>query len=435
MQYLSSWFRARGTRFVGHRLISLLQRHGITGRTTSNRLDALVAALAGDGCFPTLLIPGRIVERNPELLRRLQSAGAEIAVHGYRHLDLKTLPLAEATRELEKAVEISHHCGIDVRGFRCPYLGYSSELLAGLPKGMFAYSSNDAIAWDGFCSDDGAAKATSFTSTLRSLYNAKPSDGEVSVPWTRGDLTEIPVSLPDDLWLHDGCSVATQEIGRTWNLMLGEIHRRGELFTLLFHAELLESFRKVIFELLRQVGWLRPRVWIASLRSISEWWKEKSQFKTEIIDDPDRLRVAFSCSERATILGRNLDVPGSNGAWDQSYSRLQGKVFDLPPEPRPFVGLPPDSPRALCAFLEEQGYVLDTSSSAPRCGTYLDAPTLAGLSSRAPLINHIEASAAPLIRYWRWPDGCKSALSITGDIDALSLLDYAARLSFLGGVL
>jgi len=44
------------------------------------------------------------------------------------------------------------------------------------------------------------------------------------------------------------------------------------------------------------------------------------------------------------------------------------------------------------------------------------------------LIETIEASPGPLVRYWRWPDGAKSALAVTGDMDALTLLDYAARL-------
>ena len=35
----------------------------------------------------------------------------------------------------------------------------------------------------------------------------------------------------------------------------------------------------------------------------------------------------------------------------------------------------------------------------------------------------------PVIRLWPWPNGMRSALCITGDLDALSLLDYAARLT------
>jgi hypothetical protein len=36
-------------------------------------------------------------------------------------------------------------------------------------------------------------------------------------------------------------------------------------------------------------------------------------------------------------------------------------------------------------------------------------------------------SPAPLVKLGRWPDGAKSALCLTGDLDALSLVDYLSR--------
>ena len=92
-----------------------------------------------------------------------------------------------------------------------------------------------------------------------------------------------------------------------------------------------------------------------------------------------------------------------------------------------FVGLPASAPEPVVAFLREQGYIVDTTDTAMRCAIYLDAGTLDGLT-QVQLVDHIEASPGPLARYWRWPDGAKSALCITGDLDALTLLDYAGRL-------
>jgi len=80
------------------------------------------------------------------------------------------------------------------------------------------------------------------------------------------------------------------------------------------------------------------------------------------------------------------------------------------------------------SFLREQGYILDTGETATRCATYIDAATLAGLRSEVELIDYIEASPGPLVRYWRWPDAARSAMCVTGDLDALTLLDYASRL-------
>ena len=79
------------------------------------------------------------------------------------------------------------------------------------------------------------------------------------------------------------------------------------------------------------------------------------------------------------------------------------------------------------SFLQEQGYIVDMADTAARCAIYLEAATLDRMT-KVQLVNQIEASPGPLVRYWRWPNGAKSALCITGDLDALTILDYASRL-------
>ena len=99
----------------------------------------------------------------------------------------------------------------------------------------------------------------------------------------------------------------------------------------------------------------------------------------------------------------------------------------VPADSRPFVGLPASAPGPVVSFLQEQGYIVDTADTATRCAIYLDAATLDRMTE-VQLVNHIEALPGPLVRYWRWPNGAKSALCITGDLDALTILDYASRL-------
>ena len=76
---------------------------------------------------------------------------------------------------------------------------------------------------------------------------------------------------------------------------------------------------------------------------------------------------------------------------------------------RYFVGLPASTPEPVVALLREQGYFVDTTDTAARCAIYLDASTLDGLT-QVQLVDRIEASPGPLVRYWRWPNGAKSAL-------------------------
>ena len=59
---------------------------------------------------------------------------------------------------------------------------------------------------------------------------------------------------------------------------------------------------------------------------------------------------------------------------------------------------------------------------------YLDADRSSQHKTEVQLIDYIESSPVPLVRFSRWPNEFRSALCVTGDIDALSLVDYAARL-------
>jgi hypothetical protein len=317
--------------------------------------------------------------------------------------------------------------GIEGHGFRCPYLSCSDDLLDVLPKGMFDYSSNKAILWDVASSADANGAATT-SDVLHRLYKPESALAAVCTPSTRSDIVEIPVCLPDDLELIDGLQLVPDRVAKVWIYVLHQTHRRGELFNLLFHPELAPQCQAPMTAVLREAAELQPEVWIARLRDIGAWWREKARFSTTVADKPEGLQVSFMCSERATILVKGLEPGGLGHAWNGAYHQLRTRTLTLPAEPRPFVGLPGSAPDRIVSFLQEQGYILDIGETAPLCGTYLNTETLAGLTSELQLIQTIEASPGPLVRYWRWPGGARSALSITGDLDALTLLDYASRL-------
>jgi hypothetical protein len=421
---LGKWFKARGPRVVWQRATALLDRYGLASAKAAHRIGECVETLAELGCAPTFPTPGIVVQRYPQFIRHLQDVGAEIAVHSYQHIDLSALPAPVARQQLERAVQTFERFEIKVHGFRCPYLGYSTELLDSLPVGMFDYSSNEAIGWE---PANLAANQSQFYKTLCRFYKGRPASDTVCLPSTRSNLIEIPVCVPDDLQLHDGCQLDPEGIGQAWSQILDLVYRRGELFTLMFHPELASFCESPFVSLLRRAHQCRPSVWVARLRDVSEWWREKSSFKVESVEIQTGLRLTFTCSPRATILVRGLDPGGSGQAWDGAYYRLESRILDVPADPLPFVGLPTSAPGPVVSFLQEQGYIVDMSDTAARCAIYLDVATLDRMT-QVQLVNHIEALPGPLVRYWRWPNGAKSALCITGDLDALTLLDYASRL-------
>ena len=268
---------------------------------------------------------------------------------------------------------------------------------------------------------------------LTEFYEPQHAQTVLSVPHMRRKLVEIPVCLPDDLQLHDGLQLGPEAIGAAWSDVLQQTHRRGEAFTLMFHPELAERCEGAFRTLLEEARLLQPHVWLARLRDISDWWAEKACFSVEAEAVTGGWRIAFTASPRATILGRGLgmDLAGHRNeaeAWWGAYSRLQRRVVYVAGALLPFVGLPTGSPESSVAFLREQGYIVRSDEWAAQCAIYLDGVTQARLKSEVEWIEHIESCAGPLVRFWRWPDGARSTLSITGDLDALSLVDYAPRL-------
>jgi hypothetical protein len=393
-----------------------------------DRIRHSVDVLAGLGCSPTFPTPGSVVRRYAAFVRELQQAGAEIAVHSYNHIDLRGVPPLEACEQLERASKTFRQLGIEAYGFRCPYLSWSPQLLEVLPPKLFQYSSNQAI-WLEAALPAMTDAHNAFVETINRFYRPVSAQVQVCVPYVRNGLIEIPVCVPDDIELHDGLGMEGDDLAAAWLRMLHDTYRRGESFTLHFHPELTDYCLGPLQTVLQAVRRLQPRVWVARLCEVAAWWQEKAGFGAELVAIPGGWRIAFACSDRATILARGLGSFGASQPWNASgYYRLPTHTLEFQIGAMPFLGLPADTPQRIVTFLQDQGYLLRLGEDGGRCAVTLDAPTLAALPTDAALIQHIEECAGPLVRFWRWPDGTQSAISVTGDLDALSLLDYARRL-------
>jgi glycosyltransferase involved in cell wall biosynthesis/peptidoglycan/xylan/chitin deacetylase (PgdA/CDA1 family) len=419
------WLHERSVGYIARRAIALAKSYGVTPSKAERRVFACIKQLARHGCHPTFPIPGGLVQKYGEFSRRLQAMGAELAIHGYHHVDFRSLSPAEGRQQLVKAAAVFRERGIQADGYRCPYLSATEDLPRAIPDGLVHYSSNEAIWWDAL--PDGNAGNAIFD-TLRRLYRAESSQVVVATPRMSNGLVEIPVSLPDDLQLSDGLNLDPDGIQQVWTEMLDQVHRRGELFVVLFHPESYDRCGQAFENVLPKAEGMRPRVWVTQLRDVSRWWREKA---ASVVDccrgRANGLHLRFRCSERATVLVRHLDTADAE-PWSGSYRVLKGRTLDVPGPVRPFVGLAPDVPDRVISFMREQGYIVEQGETARQCGVHLDATCVRRLETDVQLVEHIESSPAPLIRFWRWPDEYRSALCVSGDIDALSLVDYAARL-------
>lgn len=425
--HLRKWFRKRGILFVIQRAVILFNRYGITPTKAVNRIEDILNTLARFGCYPTFFTPGIVVERYLRFIQEIQAQGAEIAIHSYQHVDLTTMTLDSAKGQLNKAIDTFNRNKIEVHGFRCPYLSCSNELLESLPVGLFNYSSNKAIQLKIHHLVQNKQQSRVFN-TLDRFYNPKSFAEEISVPISLSNTIEIPVCVPDDIQLHDGLNLDSTGISEAWLEMLHQTHQRGELLNLIFHPELATACNQPFEVLLQEASRLNPTVWVARLREICDWWEEKAQFNVDITPTLTGYDISFACTPNATILERGLNNNDHADVWDDKYYCIKSKTYNVNSNPLPFVGLASSVPESIAKFLKEQGYILVTGEMATSCGIYIDNSTSSELNSEVKLINFIEMSTAPLIRYWRWPRGAKSALCVTGDLDAITLRDYVSRL-------
>jgi peptidoglycan/xylan/chitin deacetylase (PgdA/CDA1 family) len=427
---VAHWFALRDARYICFRLIALVRRYGISASRAKKRVLDCVDRLARYECRPTFPTPGQVVGRNGTFCRELQRRGAELAVHGYHHLDFRALSADESRRQFAGAAAAYQRNGIQFEGFRCPYLSYTEQLNDTLPNGHFQYSSNKAIWWDVVApeSEHGAGHgAKAVFQGLSRFYRAESSKTHLAVPRMSDHVVEIPVCLPDDLQLLDGLKLDERGVRQAWIDVLRQTHRRGELFDLMFHPESFEQCGPALEAVLREARDLEPPVWITQLRDVNQWWREKSGFTVESIDNGHGLHLTFHCSDRATVLVRHVDIREPTRVWYGSYRVLEGRTLQLSPDERPFIGLAPDTPSTLVALLQDQGYLVDMGPKASGCAIYLGPTELADFHNQVELIAFIETSSAPLVRFWRWPAKTRSALCVTGDLDALSLTDYVAR--------
>jgi hypothetical protein len=423
---IKHWLMRRNSEYIVRRVFLIFRRYGFTTKRAKQRAVECARLLSDYGSGPTFATPGSVVRKNAKFCRHLHEMGVELAVHGYDHVDFTGLSKAEATRQFRRAADAFSEADVPIDGFRCPYLSCTPAVLDAVPAGMFAYSSNVAIWWDagiGTASREG----TAIFEALRRFYAGSSSDAVISRPTIVGELVEIPASLPDDLQLYDGLKVGETGITDAWLAILRETHRRGELFAPLFHPETFEQCRPALQAVLREATQFAPPVWITQLRAVASWWRERGTLAANVDGRGSTVRIDFECPERATLLSRGLNGDSNTRPWDGVYEILVDRTIVVANDSRPFVGVSTECAPKTIAFLEEEGFVVVQGDDAGLSAVFLDGETLRKHESDVALLAYLESFPGPLLRLWRWPDGARSALCVAGDLDALSLGDYLAR--------
>jgi peptidoglycan/xylan/chitin deacetylase (PgdA/CDA1 family) len=428
--------QGKGSLGMVRRAQTIGRRYGLTAAKMERTLAQFADILGRFQCGATFPITTAALARNPRVLERYQSQQIEFAVHGYYHIDHRRLSLDEQLAHFTRARHIFESHGVGCQGFRSPYLRWSAETIAAVGRAGFSYDSSQGLSWEVVADADTAAYQR-----VLGFYGARPADSYPSLPRITDGLVHIPYCLPDDEALVDRLQLTSDApMARLWLAILGETHRLGELFTLGLHPERAALCGAALAETLRAARALEPAVWIARLDEIAGWWRARSAARVTIdagralaLGEPpareahgDSILLHVDGPAGTTILARGVELPGDSRPWDGAYRRVEGDSVELRADRRPFIGVSHRTPPELSHFLRQQGLIVEQSDD-PRTHTiYLDRPRFTDADER-PLLDQIEGGDAPLVRLGRWPHGARSALCVTGDIDALTIWDYGLR--------
>lgn len=421
-----NWYKKRGARFILKRAQKLRERYDFNPGKAISRIQDCVDKLINFGCYPTFFVPGVVVKRNASFIHELQEKGCEIGVHGYQHIDMRSIPPQRANKQLEKSVDLFRKVDLQWDGFRCPYLSISDGLIQNLEPGLFNYSSNRAITWIDPVSND--HQKNLLFETIGGFYQPTLAQSSLSLPFYEETILEIPVSVPDDLQMRDGLDYTPEEILASLLKTFKQIHQRGELFNLMFHPELASLLIEPFVEVLNGLQNIQDRVWIARLKDISGWWKEKDDQKINIERSDGEFHLVIEPQQRATMLQKGLNNHFLTSDWDENYQRILEKRIVLSKDYLPLIGVSLDSPDWVTEALSRKGYIVVNLEDWVDCTIKVNNQFLNGCNNSVEFISSIEELDVPLLRFWPWPDGCRSALCLSGDLDALSLIDYATRL-------
>jgi peptidoglycan/xylan/chitin deacetylase (PgdA/CDA1 family) len=418
--------KAKGPIRLLQRTSVIFQRYHLNPGSMDQALARFAQILAQYDASATFPITGAPLSRNPGVARKYQSGSIEFAVHGYYHVDHTQLSGEQQHDDLAQARKLFAESGVDNLGFRCPYLRWNEDTITALKAAGYQYDSSQALAWDVLNGSENEAYRR-----VLGFYAAVSASDSPALPRIENGLVRIPYCLPDDEALVDRLQLQhAPSFYQPWLAVLAETYRLGELFTLGLHPERIALCRAPLEETLRVAQRLSPGVWFARLDDITRWWHARAQAAV-VIESANGTDFCIRARGPAglSILTRGVDLRSPSKNWDGTYRQAAGRNVCFQAASRPFIGLSPGSHPRLERFLQQQGYIVETAEDGLSYAFYIDRQQFDHKDERE-LLAEIERGPFPLVRFGRWPDGAKSALCITGDIDALTLWDYSLR--FLG---
>jgi peptidoglycan/xylan/chitin deacetylase (PgdA/CDA1 family) len=412
-------FQSRGATNFARRTAQIVSRFGSSPGRMGSRFEKFLDVLDEFGVQPTFPITALPMSRNPSFARRLLERGAELAVHAWSHVDLTSLDLDEQTRHIGEAISVFRKHAVPFTGFRAPYLHWNEDTMRVVENYQFRYSSNQAVYWGVL--DEGSLTPSQQDGLKKALAFYRPNDASAMtvLPYRRRGFVEIPVSLPDDEILLDRMYTDDPEfLSEVWRCILEETFRRGELFTLQLHPERIGFFAGALHGLLAEARGKKPGVWIATLDQIAGWWLEKSQNRVNFVREGDKYVADIKACAGTTVHLRN----------EGGERVIEPGTIAVASGSRPCVGVSPSTHRELVQALGDRGYILEVGETEGDFVVHLGQVEDSSYATLQECLKRISDCPGPLFRFGAWPHGNRSAMAVTGDVDALTIWDFLHRI-------
>jgi peptidoglycan/xylan/chitin deacetylase (PgdA/CDA1 family) len=422
-------YRAKGAGGLASRAGTILSRFGVTAGAMERYLSDYSVMTSRFDVRPTLPITASVLARHPSLIARFVERGVEFAIHGMVHNDHAALSLDEQCESIARARTIFEAAGVPCAGFRGPYLRYNAATHDAIRSVGLSYDCSQAVTFPVLprAVEQGPG-ATRYRRALE-LYRALNAERVAVRPRNRCGLIDIPVAIPDDEIMVDRLHLDARAQAAAWLSILDTTHARGDLFTVQLHPERFPDCASALEAVLEAARRRQSRVWFARLEEIASWWRRRQQMTLHVQElGDDRLRVHLEGGRDASLLVRGLSTVDAS-PWVGRDRVAEVHTFEVSGRVKPVVGVSPRSPKHVLDFLREEGLPTEVSSDHSLFGAYLDvAPKIAPNElDEAGLLAEVERAPGPLVRLWRWPLGARSALAVTGDIDSITLQDFAFR--------
>ncbi len=430
-EYLRFVIRTKGLIGFVLRIGTLVRRFDLTGKKMRQAVLQIDRIGKKYHYKPAIIIPALVLKRHHNLLHYFSDAHLEFAIHGHTHRNFKPLDLDQQIAEIKMAKDIFDELEIPAYGFRAPYLSWNVHTSEAVQKNSMLWESNETYIWNGFQSSSVSKFRHLMEDAIQVLYSPLDAEMNAVIPRLRGDVVCVPIALPDDEMLVDRLGIRdSKRIGNIWTEILENTYERGGLFVLQLHPERFAICREAMEMLLDKALHLKQGVWVTGMKEVAEWWKEKSQFELTFEPIPQRgYKVHCQCSDRATLLGRNLPGQASQAPFHRDYRVIKEREFFVESKNlKPCIGIHPRCSEMLLKFLADEGFPCEMSDHNASYSLFLSEYESFGRKKELDLLNRIGESPNPIVRYWLWPDAQKSAFVTTHDLDCITLTDFLHRL-------